>query len=143
MQKEKLVKDYNSLEEELVFYINDIKKYDKLMDEVSSWQDKVKKIDTLLGEHIYWTKFFEKLEENILPEVKFTGFAGTIGSSLSLEAAAPDYKTVAKQWIILEDADDFAESVDIGGISMRSGQDNIYVSFSLLLNLVEDNFYRK
>jgi len=96
-----------------------------------------------LNKHVYWTKFFEKLEENVLPEVKFTGFAGAIGSSLSLEAMAPDYKTIAKQWIILQDADDFVESVDIGEISMRSGEDKTYVSFSLLLNLVEDIFYRK
>lgn len=140
--KARVVNNYSSLRGELDSYMEEIKKYDDLMQETSSWQEKVTEIEHLLSKHVYWTKFFEKLEENTLPNVQFIGFAGNINSSIVLNAIAPNYQTISKQWIRLQSADDFIKEVKINSADMSSSQDNINISFSLELDFVEDIFYK-
>ena len=125
------------------FYLEEGEKFDDLIHEIAIWQGKVDEIETLLNKHVYWTKFFEKLEENTLPNVKFTGFAGTLGSDITLQAIAPDYQTVSKQWIHLQNADDFVKKVTIGGATLSVSENDIDVSFSLTLDFVEDIFYKE
>lgn len=143
IHKEKIIKDYNSLESELNVDMENTEKYDNLIHEINFWQEKVKKIEDLLDKHIYWTKFFEKLEENTLPNVQFTGFTGSINNSITLQATAPDYQTVSKQWIHLQNADDFVKEVIIGGTSMSVSGEDTFISFSLTLDFVDDIFYKE
>jgi hypothetical protein len=139
--KDKIVNNYSSLGNELDSYMEEIKKYDDLMEETGSWQEKVTEIEHLLNKHVYWTKFFEKLEENTLPNVRFIGFAGKVDSSIVLKAIAPDYQTVSKQWIRLQNAEDFVKSVEIKGAEMSTNEDNISISFSLRLDFADNIFY--
>jgi hypothetical protein len=140
--KQEMIRNHSNLKNELNIYIKDIEKYDTLIFEISSWQEKVKEVENLLNKHVYWTQFFEKLEENTLADVQFTGFAGSLGMPITLMATAPDYKTVSKQWIKLEDANDFVKNVEISGASMSSAEDRVNISFSLVLDFVEDIFYK-
>lgn len=140
--KDRVIDDYGILKEELDSYLGEIKKYDDLMKETSAWEKKVVQIEELLNKHIYWTKFFEKLEENTLPEVKFIGFAGTTDNTITLEAVAPNYGTVSRQWIKLKNAKDFIENIEVGEAQMITSNDsNIDISFSLILDFVDDIFY--
>jgi hypothetical protein len=141
--KGKVVNDYSSLGNELDSYIEEIKKYDDLMRETSSWQEKITEIEYLLDKHIYWTKFFEKLEENTLPNVQFIGFAGNVNSSITLNAIAPNYQTISKQWIRLQGADDFVKKVEISSADMSKSKDSINISFSLTLDFVDGIFYKE
>ena len=141
--KDNIIKDYSSLGNEVDSYMEEIKKYDDLMQETTAWQEKVTEIEHLLNKHIYWTKFFEKLEENTLPDVQFMGFAGSIDTSVVLEAIAPNYHTVSEQWIRLEEADDFIERLEINGAQMITSKDNIGISFSLMLDFVDGIFYNE
>ena len=140
--KGKIIKEHNGLENQLNLYMEDSKKFDDLIYEINIWQGKIEEIETLLNEHIYWTKFFEKLEENTLPNVKFTSFAGTVGSVITLQATAPDYQTVSKQWIHLQKAEDFVKEVSISGATMSVSEDAVDISFSLTLDFVDDIFYK-
>jgi hypothetical protein len=141
--KGKVVNNYSSLGNELDSYMEEIKKYDDLMQETSSWQEKVTEIEHLLSKHIYWTKFFEKLEENTLSNVQFIGFAGKINNSIVLNAIAPNYQTVSKQWIRLQGADDFVKEVQINSADMSISEESIKVKFSLMLDFVDDIFYNE
>ena len=143
--KEEIMKSYSNLENELTIHMKDIKKYDNLMSEITSWQGKVEEIEDLLDKHIYWTKFFDKLEENTLPDVQFVGFAGSIDGAITIQAIAPDYQTVSKQWIRLQNADDFVKEVTITGAAMSySGDGNSpNIAFSLTLDFVDDLFYKE
>ena len=140
--KEEVAKDYGNLENELDIFMKDIEKYDSLILEITAWQKKVDEIENLLNKHIYWTEFFNKLEENTLPNVQFNGFAGSIDSSVILQATAPNYQTISQQWIRLQNADDFVKRVQIGGASMFSAEDSIKISFSMTLDLAEGVFYK-
>lgn len=118
--------------------------YDKLILEIESWKGRISKIKELLNEHIYWTKFFEELEANTLPEIKFNSFAGSIGGNIVLSATAPDYYTMSRQWIHLNNNKNFADNVVIGGAALSSAGDGAgsRVSFSLTMDLADNIFYK-
>ncbi len=137
-----IVRDYSESKNELTMYGQDIEKYDNLIHEITAWKKRIQEIENLLDKHIYWTEFLKKLEKNTLPSVHFSSFAGRVGSPITLEATAPDYQTVAKQWIRLENAKDFVKDIKISGASMSSRDDQLSVNFSLSLDFVDGVFYK-
>lgn len=141
LYKERVFNVYEDLEDKIVSQSNSIKKYDSFIAEIEDWEVKIKEIDSFVDRHIYWTLFFERLEENTLPGVEFTGFAGNIENVIVFEASAPDYKTVSKQWLLLREADDFINSVSIDSISLLdNGEGGVKVSFSLVVDFKEEVF---
>ena len=137
-----ITSDYKSIENEFEVYMSSIEDYGDSIYEIEVWENKIQKIKDLFNHHVYWTKFFKAIDDNTLPGVQFFGFAGSINGNIVLSAIAPDYQTVAKQWLHLQNAEDFVEEVIIDGASMASSGDDIYVSFSLTLDFVDGIFYK-
>lgn len=118
------------------------------------FKQRLDNVKTMLDSHIYWTKFFEKLEYYTLPNVYYTGgFNASTASQLTLQAVAPDFKSVAEQLVVLQNAPDFVESVSITGAQLQEGEAGPelpagsiitgQVNFSISLTLVPDIFYKK
>ncbi len=143
IHRSNIVNDYNKLNEEFEKHIDYIKGYDDVIKEIEVWQNKINEIRGLFSRHIYWTKFFKALEDNTLPEIQYNSFAGSVGGNLTLNAVAPDYKTIARQWIHLNQAEDFIDKLIIDKASLVTSGNNLMVSFSLTLDFVEDIFYKK
>lgn len=97
-----LVKERN----ELIKRMEDLQNQRDL-DLESNLTDLTKGIDNLkniLDTRIYSSYFFTMLEELTLPYVQFTKLNGDFSQAkLFLEVAAVDYKTLAKQIVVLED----------------------------------------
>lgn len=138
-----IVDDYSKLDDEYETYIDYIKGYDDVIREIETWRNKINEISGLFDRHIYWTKFFKAIEDNTLPDIQYNSFAGSIEGNLTLNAVAPDYKTVARQWIHLNQAEDFIDIVLIDKASLVTSGNELVVSFSLTLDFIEDIFYKK
>ena len=138
-----IISNYKNLQERFEEKLSDIKEYDDLLVEIEDYRIKIQKISELFNRHIYWTKFFKAIEDNTLPTIQYDVFNGSISGNLILTARAPDYKTVAKQWIYLEQANDFVEEVVVDKISLYSDDGDVGIVFSIILDLIEDVFYKK
>lgn len=53
-------------------------------------------LKNLVSRHLYWTNVFKFLEENTLPNVSYSQFAGS-GTTVNLIGRATDYTTLARQ----------------------------------------------
>lgn len=136
----------NSLDLKIEEVVKNSEDFDKLIVEIEDWKSRIQKIKGLLNKHVYWTEFFAKVEASTLPEVKFSSFAGSVSGNITLSASAPDYYTVARQWIYLKGAKDFVEDVVIEGASASGSQSSgidTKINFSLILDLADDIFYKK
>lgn len=136
----------NSLDLKIEEIVKNSEDFDKLIVEIEDWKSRIQKINGLLNKHVYWTEFFARVEANTLPEVKFSSFAGSVSGNITLSASAPDYYTVARQWIHLKGAKDFVEDAIIEGASASGSQSSgidTKINFSLILDLVDDIFYKK
>ncbi|HLC90060.1 MAG TPA: hypothetical protein VJG65_03805 [Patescibacteria group bacterium] len=70
-------------------------------------------VKQLLDSHIYWTNFFELLEKYTSTEVYYTNFAMAGRDKLIITAVGRDYKSVAKQLVVFQEAKDFIKNVRI------------------------------
>lgn len=103
-------------------------------------------VEKLLGEHLYWTKFFDTLEKYTIDEVYYTGFTASDSGSLVLSAVGKDYKSVARQLKVLQEASDFVQNVQINGATAATNADNNQiesVNFTISLNLIPDVYLIK
>ncbi|MDD4290072.1 MAG: hypothetical protein PHH83_02220, partial [Patescibacteria group bacterium] len=139
-------KKINLIDLQIENIINNPKEFDNLIEKIEDLKRRNEKIKSLLGKHIYWTEFFAKLEKHTLPEVKFTSFSGSINGNITLTSSAPDYYTVARQWLELKNnAKDFADDVLIAGASASGSQSSgidTKINFSLILDLKDNVFYK-
>ncbi len=118
---------------------NALVEFEESVKRINNTGQEIQRVYDLLNKHIYWTNFFALLEKYTLPEVRFSGFAATNSGTLTLNANAPDYATMAKQLKILqtENAKEFVTEVEIsGGTKSDTG-----VNFSVSLVLNPDLFY--
>lgn len=118
---------------------NALADFEESVKRINNTGKEIQRVYDLLNKHIYWTNFFALLEKYTLPEVRFSGFAATNSGTLTLNANAPDYATMAKQLKILQtdNAKEFVTEVDIsGGTKSEAG-----VNFSVSLVLNPDLFY--
>ncbi len=118
---------------------NALAEFEESVKRINNTGQEIQRVYDLLNKHIYWTNFFALLEKYTLPEVRFSGFAATNSGTLTLNANAPDYATMAKQLKILQtdNAKEFVTEVEIsGGTKSDTG-----VNFSVSLVLNPDLFY--
>ena len=83
------------------------------------------------------------LEKYTLPEVYFTSFAMSGTEDLTLSAETDGYRSVARQLVVLQQAPDFVEKVDINSAaanySFETGELRS-VAFTISLKLQPDVF---
>jgi hypothetical protein len=105
-------------------------------------EERAQTVSALLNRHIYWTKFFSKLERYTDPEVSYNAaFAGDINGTLSLRAVAADYRALARQMMIFEEAKDFvSKAVTTSATVSEGGPNGKLVNFGVELTLVPDIF---
>ncbi|MDD3284064.1 MAG: hypothetical protein PHZ07_00535 [Patescibacteria group bacterium] len=138
----KLVDKYKDINVEAGSYKSSLDSYDTLISEIQSWQTKIDKIRTLFSHHVYWTKFFETVEANTLSDIIFSSFTGSVNGNLTLNAQAPNYETVVKQWNYWNGADKFVDKVIISGASLSSNGTSQIVNFSVTFDFVDNIFYK-
>ena len=95
----------------------------------------------LLNHHVYWTKFFTRLERYTDPAVAFNNsFSGDISGTMSLQATARDYRAMARQMLIFEEAKDFVSSAKTTSASKTQTTGSQSVNFGVQLTLVPGIF---
>ncbi|MBU1037288.1 hypothetical protein KKF32_04695 [Patescibacteria group bacterium] len=113
----------------------DFNQYKSLEKKAFLWSKKVETVKKLAQQHVYWTKFFTKLESLTIPDVYYTTFAATTNGTITLAATATDYTAVAKQLIVLQEAEgDVFENVEIGNMSGDSSGGQVNFNIVLKLN---------
>ena len=127
--------------------LKDVEHYDKVIDDAEDSKSRINKIIGLFNKHIYWTQFFSKIEKSTLPEVKFNAFAGNITGNIVLSASAPDYYTVARQWLYLKNkSPELVKDIIIEGASASgsaSAGADTRINFSITLDLNDDVFIKQ
>lgn len=130
--------------------------YAGLQQETNALQAKINSAEILYGQHIYWSPLFEKLERDTLPSITYLNFSADAKGAISLQAQAPDYKSISEQVAVLNAAKDWiiTASVDNATLSKETattGQTNAntntsitpesVVGFTLVLNVDPNIFY--
>ena len=139
----RIAREIRNLEQEIVELNDAIKNFEQQRRAALSLQDRLRLVRELLNNHIYWTKFFAMLEKYTLPEVYFTSFAMSGTEDLTLSAETDGYRSVARQLVVLQQAPDFVEKVDINSAaanySFETGELRS-VAFTISLKLQPDVF---
>ena len=73
------------------------------------------KVENLLGSHLYWTKVFAALEQNTVKDVYYSSFAAAENGDVLMAAIGKDYKSLARQLLVLQNAKEFVRDVAIVG----------------------------
>jgi hypothetical protein len=100
----------------------EVLEYEKDANDIKKLQDRYVVIKDLLDNHIYWTSFFARLEQYTRADVYYTSFAvqSIEGGQITLAAKAKNVEAVAKQIKLLQSAEDFAQEVNVNGISVQT-----------------------
>ncbi len=77
------------------------------------FQNKLSTIKSLLDSHAYWSQFIAQLEAHTLPTVTYSGLSIAAGSPVAFSATAPDFRTLAKQLLIYQQAPELMSAVQI------------------------------
>ncbi|PIS42024.1 MAG: hypothetical protein COT24_05710 [Candidatus Kerfeldbacteria bacterium CG08_land_8_20_14_0_20_40_16] len=120
-----------------------IAKYNDLKENISSLKKKIDSINQILDNHIYWSQFLTYLERYTLPDVYYTNLAGSTNGKVTLTARAIDPKTLADQYIVFQNAEDFIDSVVIeSAVSEKKEGAEEVVNFSISLTIKPEIFYK-
>lgn len=136
-EKQAYQKTLNSLQEKIDKAKNDLDK----AKEVSS---KIKKVKILLDNHVYWSNFFKFLENNTLPDVYYSGFAGETKGEYSLAATTKDFLTMQSQIKQFKASEDVQSVVsEVGRKEKTDDKGQGKVSFDLNLKINPKIFFEK
>lgn len=95
-----------------------------------------------LDEHIYWTKFLSGLEKYTVDTVSVRSVSADKAGRVSLSMRAKDFRSVARQLIAFEEADDFVSTVSITAATSAESGGIPSVDFSASITLVDSVLYR-
>ena len=111
--------------------------FEDISKEINGIGKEVNLVYDVLNKHIYWTNFFALVEKYTLPDVYYGSVSASNNGSLTLDATAPDYATVAKQLKILQqpEAVEFVTAVDISSASLGDTGVSFAIEFTLNPNL--------
>ena len=130
IREETTSKEISEIEDSLLSFVN-------LNEEIKELGQQIILVYNVLNKHIYWTNFFVLLEKYTLSSVHYNGFSAGSGGSLILNAVGDDFTTVAKQFKILEQSENFVTEVSISSAILSEEG----VEFSIVLNLAPNLFY--
>ncbi len=100
-----------------------IRSYKNLQDDVAALQEQISDIKTLLDKHVYWSGVFTELEQYTSPDVYYTSLTADVNGSITLKAVGKDYDAAIKQLMVLNNANDFVNSVTVSDIVFASADD--------------------
>lgn len=89
---------------------------------LNKFQNKLATLKSLLEGHIYWSQFITELEKYTLPTVSYDTLSVAPGSAMSFSATAPDFRTLARQLLILQEAKSLVQDVRITAGSAQLDQ---------------------
>ena len=118
-------------------------KVDRLADQASEKAENVKKkIDTakaIIEHHVYWTKVLRILERLTIQDVYYKNLTANVNGTITISAAATSYTSVAKQYLVFQQAVNEIASVKITGAQGDAAEAE--VSFNVILQLKPEVFY--
>lgn len=141
--------------QEVAGQIEDVDKeivtYEEVRKESLALKNKLDKIQNLLDQHVYWSEFLEALEKYTLEDVYYTSLAGDIGGKITLIAVGRNFESVAQQYVVFKQAQDFVENVVITSASLSTSlstsgegeEAKSGVNFTIDLTINPDIFYKK
>lgn len=101
----------------------------------------ISQAQAVLDSHVYWTKFLAELENYTLPEVTYQNMAADLAGKVNLSVQAADLATLAKQYVVFQNAEDFVESVEITAVALGAGEESRGITFSISLSVNPSVFY--
>jgi len=140
IEERELDKNILSMEQNIKALDQELNRLTEVYSRVNILKTKIKRSQDLLDRHIYWTNFFSKLEKYTLPEVSYAGLNANTEKEISLKTTAIDYRTAARQLLVLQSARDFIKEVNVSGLKFTEKEGRSRVNFNLNLTLVENLF---
>ncbi len=140
-----ITRDIESLQSQITDIDAQIAQLERDKNDATLLQQQLQATRTLLDKHVYWTKFFDLLAQHTAPDVYYTNFSMTGRDKLVISAVAKDYKAIARQLTIFQDADNFIKNVRIDAASAVINQESGLfsgVSFTINLEFVPDIFFK-
>ncbi|MBU1131102.1 hypothetical protein KJ840_03150 [Patescibacteria group bacterium] len=132
-----LESQFEQIDDQIALLEKDLDEFKGKEQEALIWSNRVEAARLLLERHIYWSKFFPELEKVTLPDIYYKNIGASSDGRVSLTAEAPDFTTLAKQYIVLENNKDIFPEMQISGI-MGSG---LGVGFNISLKLAPGIYY--
>lgn len=136
----KVSQDITSRETELHNLQSEVVSLNGQQQEIVATTKKIAAIHGLIDRHIYWTTFFRQLEHYTIPTVTFgPTFSSDIAGSLTLTATTDSFDSVAKQYLVLEQAvvnHDFISQFLITGAAHQTAATGDKVTFTVSLSLL-------
>ena len=115
----KITQEIKGIENQISKLNGEIRQYEQDKTKAVELQKRLVLTRQLLNDHIYWTKFFSFLEKYTISEVRYTNFSMVGKDRLVISAIGRDYKSAAKQLMVLQKAGDFIKSVKIDAASAQ------------------------
>lgn len=117
----------------------------ELQDEKDAIETTTRKISVIrdrISQHIVWSRFFTTIEKYTLPDVTYgPTFSGSIEGSFTFTASAGSFESIAKQYLIFEQAveeRDFISRFTITGASRSEGDQGESFSFVVAFTIVPE-----
>lgn len=110
----------------------------KVRDEIMDLEIQAALAEEILNNHIYWTKFFSLLETYTIPDIYFGDFTADTNGIIRLDAMGRDLITIAQQFTVFSQAEDFVKEVTASNIAKTP--EGIRASFGLVL---DENVFKK
>lgn len=110
---------------------------------LNQFQNKLSILKSLLDGHIYWSQFITELEKYTLPSVAYDALSVAPGTAISFSATAPNFRTLARQLLVLQEAKSLADAVRITAGSAQLDQSgdidgvSFEVSFTMNPNILK------
>lgn len=110
---------------------------------LNQFQNRLTVLKSLLDGHIYWSQFIAELEKYTLPSVAYDALSVAPGTAISFSATAPDFRTLARQLLVLQEAKSLVDAVRITAGSAQLDQSgdidgvSFEVSFTMNPNILK------
>ncbi len=135
-----------SIDKQIATVNGQIKTFDTFRTQSETLRRHIDDVTTLINSHVHWGAFFTLLEQNTLPDVYYTSIAVDTAGTVSLNAVGKDNVTVARQYVLLKHATDFATDATISSLSPMADPTTGKISgynFTIAIHVAKSLFIQK
>ncbi|KKW02086.1 MAG: hypothetical protein UY34_C0004G0024 [Parcubacteria group bacterium GW2011_GWA2_48_9] len=112
-----VIGETKEIDEQIQQVRTSIKGFEDFRVEAEDLRRRVDDVAFLLDHHIHWNTFFDLLETHTLADVYYTDMTVGSGGVVALNAVARDTITVARQYALFQNSEDFIQDVSISAVA--------------------------
>ena len=142
-QQSRIQKDIEGVIAEAEMVQSEIASFESVRKTGEQLNSKISLVEQTLDSHIYWTNFLAELENHTLPEVYYKNLACDTAGKVNLSATTTDLQSLAKQYTIFQNAEEFVDSVEISAVTMGREGEVSGVTFNISLSVYPSIFYNR